>query len=281
MLPFNSVLVAKPDYFEVAYAINPYMRDASGELNQVDLTRAKDQWDKLITTFHKVGLKVTSIPGIKGLPDIVFTANQSFPFWNSKTQRFEIILSHMRSTQRKDEVPFFKEFWLRNGFTIHELEYEGAFEGNGDAIFSTEQGVVFGGYGPRTDKEVYQELEKRFGLEVVRLKLCSPDFYHLDTCFSILSKEVVAIQKEAFDEEGLQQIHSYFKTVVEIPYSENKDFFCGNCFCPDGKNVILQKGSPSFASKLKELGFQLWEVETGEFMKSGGSVFCLKLFYRS
>lgn len=276
---FDSVLMVTPDFFEVVYAINPFMKDKEGRLNQVDQKQAVTEWNNLLSAFSKVGLKTNTIPGIAGLPDMVFSANQSFPFWNSQTQSYEIILSRMRSAQRKEEVPYFKRFWTEQGFKVHELNHTGAFEGNGDAIFSPLHGVVFGGFGSRTDKSVYDELEERFHLTIARLELCSPDFYHLDTCFSILSKTTVAIQPDAFSNQGLSLIRSFFDTVIEIPYEENKTFFCGNCFSPDGKNIFTQKGSPTFKKRLQELGFSVWEVETDEFMKSGGSVFCLKLFY--
>ncbi|NBT58041.1 amidinotransferase, partial [bacterium] len=189
-MKFNSVLVARPTFFEVAYAINPYMTDASGHLNKVDAAKAMEEWQTLVGVFKKIGLSVFEMEGVPGLPDIVFTANQSFPFWNRTSQRYEIVLSKMRSKERADEVPYFERFWRNRGFTVHHLDSAAAFEGNGDAIFSPDHGVVFGGYGPRTDKSVYQELSERFGLEVVPLELCSKDFYHLDTCFAILSKEV-------------------------------------------------------------------------------------------
>jgi N-dimethylarginine dimethylaminohydrolase len=278
-MKFNSVLVAKPTFFEVAYAINPYMTDASGQLNKVDQKKAQAEWLTLVDTFRDTGLKVIEMEGVLGLPDIVFTANQSFPFWNKLTQKYEIVLSKMRSAERAQEVPYFETLWKELGFTVHHLNYSGAFEGNGDAIFSPNHGVVFGGYGPRTDKEVYQELSQRFGLEIVPLELRLKDFYHLDTCFSILSKDVAAIQPDAFSQEGLTLLRSFFPVLVEIPIEENRQYFCGNCFCPDGKNVIVQKGSPTFSEHLKRLDFRVWEVETTEFMKSGGSVFCLKLFF--
>lgn len=278
-MKFNSVLVANPSFFEVAYAINPYMTDASGQLNKVDQKQAQTQWKILVDTFRRVGLKVLEMDGVPGLPDIVFTANQSFPFWNNSSERYEIILSKMRSKERAPEVAHFEKVWKDLGFTVHHLNYPGAFEGNGDAIYSPEHGVVFGGYGPRTDKAVYEELSGRFGLTIVLLELRLKDFYHLDTCFSILSKDVAAIQPDAFSQEGLSILRSFFSTLIEIPFEENKTYFCGNCFCPDGVNVILQKGSPTFAKKLTALNFKVWEVDTSEFMKSGGSVFCLKLFF--
>lgn len=275
---FKAVVMAEPSFFDVVYAINPFMKDSQGQLQKVDKAEAVTQWNYLVQLFEDLNLKVFTLPGVEGLPDLVFTANQSFPFWNSKTQKYEIVLSQMRSPQRQNEVAFLERFWKNRGFSVHKLHFSGSFESNGDAIYSPVHGLVFGGFGSRTDKEVYQELSERFDLNIVRLELCSKDFYHLDTCFSILSKEVVAIQPQAFSAEGLKLIHSIFSKVVSIPYEENLKYFCGNCFCPDGHNVVLQRGSPTFARELTSLGFKIWEVETGEFMKSGGSVFCLKLF---
>lgn len=56
-------------------------------------------------------------------------------------------------------------------------------------------------------------------------------------------------------------------------------YFVCNCHCPDGKNVIVQKGSKDFKNKIKTAGFDIIEVNTSEFIKSGGSVFCMKLMY--
>lgn len=278
---FDSVLMVQPQFFEVKYAINPFMRNAQGELQKVDQIAARNQWEELYSCFSHLGLKVLAIEGAEGLPDMVFSANQSFPFWNPKTHRYEIILSKMRASERQGEVKHFKTFWSELGFTTHHLETSYSFEGNGDAIYSPRHGVVFGGFGPRTDKEVYSELSERFGLPIIRLELCTSDFYHLDTCFSILSEDVAAVQLEAFSEESRELLRAFFPQLIEIPYDENKHFFCGNCFCPDGKTVVLQKGAQSFCEQLAGAGFSPLEVDTGEFMKSGGSVFCLKMYFPS
>lgn len=278
---FDTILMANPQYFEVKYAINPFMRNDRGELQQVDQDLAKKQWNDLKFTFSRLGLKVLVLEGVEGLPDLVFTANQSFPFWNSQTNQYEIILSKMRAHERQEEVKHFEYFWNQLGFTTHQLESSFSFEGNGDAIYSPFHGLVFGGFGPRTDREVYTELSERFSLNIIRLELSTQDFYHLDTCFSILSKDVAAIQPQAFSKKSRDLLLAYFPKVIEIPYDENKRFFCGNSFCPDGRTVVLQKGAQGFCNSLLEAGFAPLEVDTGEFMKSGGSVFCLKLYFRN
>lgn len=278
---FDGVLMADPGCFDVKYAINPFMKNADGKLQKVNPDLARDQWEHLKSTFSRLGLKVSVMKAVQGLPDLVFTANQSFPFWNSKTNRYEVILSKMRASERQGEVQYFERFWRGLGCPVHYLESSFSFEGNGDAIYSPLHGLVFGGFGPRTDKEVYVELSERFGLKIVRLELVTKDFYHLDTCFSILSKEVAAVQLEAFSENSRELLRSFFPRLIEITYDENKAFFCGNGFCPDEKTVILQRGAPNFCKALKQAGFETLEVETSEFMKSGGSVFCLKLYFPS
>ena len=40
--------------------------------------------------------------------------------------------------------------------------------------------------------------------------------------------------------------------------------------------VVIQSGCRVLSSKLRELGFAVDEVDTSEFLKSGGSVFCMK-----
>jgi len=276
---FDSILMASPRYFDVQYAINPFMKNDQGELHKIDRDLAQAQWDDLKTVFESLGMTVLVLEGIQDLPDLVFTANQSFPFWNPKTQQYEILLSKMRSSERQGEVQHFEKLWKRLGYTTHLLESSLSFEGNGDAIYSPCHDIVFGGFGPRTDKEVYSELSHRFGLTIIRLELSTQDFYHLDTCFSILSKDVAAVQPDAFSKESFERLKAFFPKIIEIPYEENKNSFCGNCFCPDGKHVILQRGSNSFARKLEQEGFTPIEVDTSEFMKSGGSVFCLKLYF--
>ncbi|NDB82577.1 MAG: amidinotransferase, partial [Alphaproteobacteria bacterium] len=49
--------------------------------------------------------------------------------------------------------------------------------------------------------------------------------------------------------------------------------------CPDQKHVIIQKGCQKTLQLLKDHDFVPLEVDTSEFIKSGGSVFCMKLMF--
>jgi N-dimethylarginine dimethylaminohydrolase len=273
------VLMVSPEYFTVEYAINPYMKTPTGELQKIDSSKALAQWNNLKALYEKLGFEVFVIPGQKDLPDMVFAANQSFPFLDSKTGKLKILMGHMNSEKRQPEVRIFKKWYEDQGIEAVELESPYSFEGNGDFLIHPGTGEVLAGYGHRTDKKVFQEISQRFSLKIIPLELIDEHFYHLDTCLTILNQDTVGICREAFTPEGLTAIKKSFKTVIEISKKECLEHFAGNAHSPNGKDVILQKGSRDFVKTLQAFGFKTHETDVSEFQKSGGSVFCLKMMF--
>lgn len=269
------ILMVEPDYFRVEYRINPYMTDENGNLNEVNKEKAREQWDALLSVFVGLKMNVKTIKGDEKYPDMVFVANQSFPFISEKGP--SLLMSKMNSSHRQGEVALIEQWGKEQGLHIFHLSSEHNLEGTGDMIWDPYHNRVFGGFGYRTDCLVYDEVEKITGHKVVRLKLVSPHFYHLDTCFSVLNSETVLYVEDAFDHEGRQIIKDSFKNVIAITEAEAKESFVGNCFCPDGKNVVTNLMSEKIKKEIESFGFNIIEVDTSEFMKSGGSVFCMKL----
>lgn len=269
----QTLLMVTPDFFNIEYSINPHMVDESGQLNKVDKVLAQQQWTDLKDTFAKTGMKVEVIDGVRGLPDMVFCANQTFPFIKDGQKSF--ILSKMGSAQRQPEVQYFKEWAAQKNITTYEIKSE-PFEGMGDALWNYETGEVFAGYGFRTSPEAYAEIEKIVGQKFITLELVNENFYHLDTCLALLNESTAAYVSEAFSYEGLQTLKKYIPNLIEVPLDEaTKRLACNMC-CVNGKDIIIQKGARTTVEKLKFAGFTVHEVETAEYIKSGGSVFCMK-----
>lgn len=271
----QQTLMATPEHFDVEYVINPHME---GHIGTVNRDKARWQWEVVRDKFRLLGLKVHEIRGEPGLPDMVFTANQSLPFIDAKGNR-HAIMSIMHSAQRKEEVPYIEQWYRQNGYGIHYLDDARVsdFEGMGDAIWHYKNRFLWGGYGYRTSLQAYEAVSDTFGVPVAMLELVHPSFYHLDTCFCVLSDNCVLIYPPAFTPGGLELIHAGFSTVIEAPDREATELFACNACCPDGKNVIIQKGCKTVNRELKANGFAFHEVDTSEFLKSGGSVFCMKL----
>ena len=271
------VLLTSPDHFEVAYVINPHMQ---GNVGDVDAARARRQWDALRDTYDRLGIETTVVAGAPGLPDMVFCANQTLPYLTPGGER-GAVMSRMHAPQRRDEVAHYARYFEGEGYEVRTLDEDlpGDFEGMGDAIWHPGRYLLWGGYGYRTDRQVYDRLADALGFPVLTLSLTDPDFYHLDTCFCPLDEETALIYPGAFDAEGLQTIRAHFRRTLEVPEDEARTLFACNAHSPDGQHVLIQRGCTVTNDLLRAGGYEVVELDTDEYLKSGGSVFCMKLMY--
>ena len=271
------VLLTTPDHFEVAYVINPHM---AGNVGDVDPGRARHQWDGLRDAYERLGVEVSVMGGVAGLPDMVFCANQTLPYQTPGGER-GAVMSRMHAPQRKPEVEHYARFFEGEGYEVRGLDPDlpGDFEGMGDALWHPGRYLLWGGYGYRTDRQVYDRLESALGFVVVPLKLEDPDFYHLDTCLCPLDEDTALIYPGAFDDEGIAALKAGFRRIIEAPEDEARGLFACNAHSPDGEHVIIQRGCTETVRLLQAGGYTPVEIETDEYLKSGGSVFCMKLMF--
>lgn len=278
----RKVLLCTPDYYEIKDVKNVYMqRD-----NPVDHPKAVQQWNDLRNIY--LSLKndgylddVMEINGVEGCEDMVFAANQSFPWtlWNNEKIA---VMSNMKFDSRQTEVLYFEDYYKDLGYKIINPQSRGVFEGMGDMIAHPGRKLVYGGYGYRTERSVYDEICRILDAPIITLQLVNEHFYHLDTCFLPLNESEVAIVPEAFSAESLQVIKRMFEGVYEIPVSEASKGFSCNAHIIYNVNrkltaAIIQKGNPVTLNILQQSINKVIEANTSEFMKSGGSVYCMKM----
>jgi N-dimethylarginine dimethylaminohydrolase len=276
------LLMVTPAYFDVVDVRNAYMEDNIGKIHY---DTAWDEWNTLHALYHRLILKgclheVKVMDGQPGLVDMVFAANQSLPWINRKGDKV-VILSRMRNANRQLEVPFFQSFYDSLGYVQLDWPESILLEGNGDIIAHPGRRLIWAGYGHRSSFEAAALLPSKLETPVIPLKLISEKFYHLDTCFMPLDDHSVLICPSAFDDNSLKAIAGVFEEVIFIPESEAETTFALNGLVlqdSDGvKHVIIQEGAAATISALKEKKCEVHEVNTDEFMKSGGSVFCMKM----
>ena len=270
------VLMARPDHFDVKYVINPHM---AGNIGKVDAADARAEWDAIRREYESLGVDVAVVEGVAGLPDMVFCANQTLPY-RLRDGSNGVILSRMHSAHRGPEVPHFDRFFSAKGYESISLPEEiGDFEGMGDALWHAGRCLLWGGYGFRSSLRAYEFLSDRLGVKIAVLRLDDPDFYHLDTCLSIINESVALVFPGALQQEGLGLITRLFTQVIEAPELEARELFACNAHSPDGQHVIIQKGCEETIRRLRAAGLTPIEVQTDEFLKAGGSVFCMKQMF--
>ena len=269
------VVLTTPTYFDVEYVINPHMSEHVGSVN-TDV--AAQQWKALRAAYTALDVTPLVVEGQPGLPDMVFCANQTLPFYHPETDTRGVVLSRMHADERKDEVPHYADFFEEQGFDVRSLPstVEADFEGMGDAIWHPGTYLLWGGYGFRTTPAAYEAIGDLLDVDVVALELTDEDYYHLDTCFCPLDADTVLVAPAAFTDQGRALIDQAFATVIEAPDDEARHQFACNAHCPDGTHVLIQEGCTHTNARLREHGFVPVELDTSEFLKSGGSVFCMK-----
>lgn len=254
--------MCRPDDYDVRYQINPWMDTA----RVPDKELSRQQFQVLHHTLIRLGAWIEYVIQGQNMPDMVFTANGGLVYGN------KVILPRFRYPERAVEEPLFKAWFRDNGYEILELK-TGYFEGEGDALFA--DGLLIGGYGFRSDKQVYEEIKYLFNLpELMVLGLTDPRFYHLDTCFCVLKNRQVMIFPGAFSPADLQAIENRFD-VIAINEEDARKFACNSVLL--GNDVVMPAGCTQTMAALEARGYSVHAVELGEYIKAGGAAKCLSL----
>jgi N-dimethylarginine dimethylaminohydrolase len=277
----RNILMCSPDYFNVSEALNSFMLDNDGHLHRVDTRLAYQQWTNVRFLYESLGHRVFTIRGEVGMENMVFTANQSFPYFDMKTQKKSVIMSNMRKDKRKREVIYFEAWYRKNGYEVHHLR-SGSFESMGDALWFPGKYLILSGYGStvhhRTDLEALEQVSQIIGCPVVGIHLRHEHFYHLNTTLSIVDPNICVVYKPGVGKEGLRILEALFKHIVVVQKREAyAPHFACNAFSPDGTIVFIQNTATATIKALEKLGKRVIGVDTSEYIKSGGSVFCMKM----
>ncbi|MFQ5656502.1 MAG: dimethylarginine dimethylaminohydrolase family protein [Candidatus Methylomirabilales bacterium] len=236
---------------------------------QVTQALAARQWQALYELLIRtLQVPIRLIRPVKGLPDLVFTANAGLLAGGT------FIRTNFRHPERRGEEPIFEKHFRRRGYRVVTLPRQFNFEGEGDALWVGE--TLFLGFRFRTDATVHERLAKILKRRVLSLELVDKRFYHLDTCFCPLDDTSVLWYPGAFDRYGWKVIETHVQDPVPVSTSDALKFCC-NAVVVD-RAVILHRGvSKTLRKELECRGFTLYEVDLSEFLKAGGSAKCLVL----
>lgn len=270
------VLLCPPKFFDVVDQKNPYM---SGQ-SPVDHVKARQQWAALKSALERAGCAVETIDPVSGLEDMVFAANQVFVGFQERAGKF-VVPSKMVHASRQREVQFFVDWFQKRGFKVINLDLsaDDHLEGHGDLLWHPDGSRIYAGYGFRSTEsgiKKFSEAMGRLEIEVVPLHLVDRFCYHLDTCLCPLNSEAVLIFPGAYDAASLASLRRYWKRVHELT-AEEAHRFMGNGIAVNGE-YLTPYVTPHLERILAEENLKPVVLDTSEFEKSGGSLFCMKTF---
>lgn len=258
-------LMCRPDHFTVSYAINPWM-DLSAP---VDTALAVSQWEELRAVYLRLGHTVDLVPGVPGLPDMVYAANGALiTATGSVGVRFTY-------AERADEAEAYALWLEANGLgPVHRPEHTN--EGEGDLLVVGEH--LLAGHGFRSTPASHREIAQVLGREVTSLRLVDPRFYHLDTALTVLGDDDIAYFPGAFDDEGRATLQRMFPDALTTD-AETAEVLGMNAVS-DGRHVVLSPLAHRYADLLRERGYEPLPVDLSELLKGGGGAKCCTLEVR-
>lgn len=259
-----SFLMCPPDYYEIAYEINPWM----SVKRKADPRIAKKQWEdfyELLT--QKLKVKVELLKPVAKLPDLVFTANGGLVYKDT------FLRANFRHKEREPEARFFENWFKKKGWQMKRVPPVHRFEGEGDALFLGKE--LYTGYHFRSDIEAHEFVAAALKVSYYALELADKRFYHLDTCFAPLNEKTALAYLPAFEPYSREILRETIPDLIEVPQEEALRFAC-NAVVVD-RDVILNLGCPQTEAALHSRGFKPHSLDFSEFIKAGGSAKCLVL----
>ncbi|MBA8793088.1 N-dimethylarginine dimethylaminohydrolase [Friedmanniella endophytica] len=272
-------LMCPPRYFDVSYAINPWMDPST----PVSPQRALGQWTMLVEEYARCGHRVDLLDPQPGLPDMVFAAN------GATVVDGAVLEARFANPQRTAEAGWHAAWYRRHGDRLglaapqpaHAVnEAEGDFAvhhvpgrpGAGEGASGHTR--VLAGWGFRTERAAHEELARATGAEVVALELVDPRFYHLDVALTVLDDEtgLIAYHPPAFAPRSRDLLARLYPDAVLVGETDALAF--GLNSVSDGRNVFVPAGAEGFLTELAARGFTPVPVDLSELVKAGGSVKC-------
>jgi N-dimethylarginine dimethylaminohydrolase len=261
----RSYLMCPPEYFDVTYAINPWMRPDS----PVDAGLAMRQWTALRAAYEALGHSVSTIEPVAGLPDMVFAANGATVIDGT------VLGVRFRHEERAAEAAAYLSWFLIHGYSpVREPVFVN--EGEGDILVAGD--TMLAGHGFRSDEAAAGELASVFGRRVVSLRLVDSRFYHLDTALCVLDASTAMYYPAAFDDAGRAALASLFDELIEAK-DEDAEVLGLNAVS-DGRHVVLAAQAVELARSLSARGFEPVPVNMSELLKAGGGAKCCTLELR-
>lgn len=269
-------LMAEPTHFDVAYQINPWMKPALWSADPAANRRVCEAgWHHVKDALESAGGEVHAMPGVAGLPDLVFPANAAVVLDG------KAVLARFRHPERRGEERHYAAAFdalVASGVLDEVVFIEGCYqEGAGDCIWDATRRVFWAASGPRSTPHSVRVLGDHFGKPMVHMPLATEEFYHLDTCFCPLSGGEVLYYPPALSETALRALFDHTTPQQRIAASAaDAAAFAVNAVSI-GRTIIMARPPAALHARLAERGYDVIAVDLDPFILSGGGAFCMTL----
>lgn len=186
-----------------------------------------------------------------------------------------LLLSKMGFHKRSLEPEAVRKFATASGMPVWRNITEGTLEGGDIQLLSPGHAVV-GSNGNRTTMPAALQVkswfeEKGWDCRVIRYP---PNYVHLDVAMGILDSKNIITCSGALQRKDKAWLRSLGFNLHTLPASSVDNMAC-NVVALGKKRILSHAHNKSSHSLLRELGFQVLEVDISQFVANRGGVHCL------
>lgn len=232
---------------------------------------AVEQHARLVAALEGAGVRCHVVPAAATLPDLSFTRDATLMTpWGllglNPAARHRIPeVDHVRAAARSWGVPLLGT--IENGFV----------EG-GDVCLVRPGLVAIGHSGERTNEAGARSLMALFEARGWRAILTrfSPEFLHLDTQFTMVSRDRALACRDTLGSAFLEEMGALGIDLVTVTVEEVRRLGANVLSLGDGR-VLSSADNRRVNGELQRLGHQVIPVDIGQFALCGGGIHCLSM----
>jgi N-dimethylarginine dimethylaminohydrolase len=258
----HDLLMCRPDFFRIAYSINPYMNP---EL-QPNPEKLKTEYANIVAAHEAAGRTVRFMEPDPEQPDMLYTANQAL------IRGKKAVLGNL-PPERAGEIASTRSWLEAAGYEVIDCPYR--FSGQGDSL-PTGTGALIKGREWRSDPRSDAFVHETLGYEVIPIHTVSSDWYDNDLVFGIIRPGLIAVAWGALDEpsQKLLQARSDLE-YIDVSLAEAKNFVCN--LVSDGETVVMPGGGPILVAELERRGLKVVTRPIDQLKLGGGAIRCTTL----
>ena len=269
----RDVLLGSPECFrwmgEENLAYSSICRTSERLGLEFDREVAIQQHRELESAYESAGVTVHKLQPDEHTPYQIYSRDSNF------MTPFGAVVCQLANPRRRGEYAEVLKFYTSNEIPIYELVSAGNFEGGDFNII--EPGAVLIGYTDhrseeRTAKQVGGWMEAE-GWEVKYAPI--DEFYvHIDLMVCMVAEKCAAVCLETTSDDVLQWLRDKKIEMIPVDFRDTMNLAC-NVVALGNDRVISTSAATDLNSKLKAMGFEVYDPDMSMYTNAGGGVHCM------
>jgi N-dimethylarginine dimethylaminohydrolase len=269
----RDVLLGAPDCFrwlgEENAQYSALVRSTLRKGYRFDRGLALRQHAEMVDAYRQAGVSVHLLEASDELPYGVYARDSSF------MTPFGAVICQLASPRRRGEYASTLRFYLSQGIPVYELVSAGNFEG-GDFNMIEPGWALIGYTGLRGEEVAARQVGGWMEKEGIEVRYAPIDEYyvHIDLMVCMLAEKLAAVCLDTTEPDVVDWLRGRGIEIVPVSFRDTMGLGCNVVALGDDR-VLSVAQSAELNSKLRALGFEVFDPDMSQFLLAGGGVHCM------